>query len=482
MGSMAERLPVFHLVGMPSMRILKQGLICDHSLGDQVYDRFEVISAAACCVSARLTPENAVIELERVIDKALEESRPAYLSFPMDLALMPITNTLIKGSPLGAIKQRTSVSQELGAVIDLVWQRIHSAKSPVVLPTSTLSRYGLVDVFEDFLEATGLPYATTPMDKGLFSEAHPTYLGMYNGIRSSPSLLQSVVEDADILLDFGGVVMPDINTGLWSVRLDLQHIVSLNADWDRAGAKVFTSVSLNAILAGLTSRFQHESVASRWSENRPIQPQPFLPLHAEPEQPTNTSTFYARLQRFLNPSDLLVVDAGTCQLQIKALRLPADVAFESQTLWGSIGWATLAALGCDLGDPNRRVVMVTGDGGHQLTAQDIGVMGFVGSNPVVIVLNNGIYGIEVLISKTGHAYNDLPKCRYCNLPHVMGCEGWWTGRVSTISELEKAFEEINRHSCGAYLEVMIPQEENKPLAHDLIETFHKTTTPEIDKN
>ena len=91
MGSMAERLPVFHLVGTPSQRIVKQGLICHHTLGDQTYDRFEAISAAACCVSARLTPDNAVIELERVIDKALEESRPAYLTLPMDLALMPTT-------------------------------------------------------------------------------------------------------------------------------------------------------------------------------------------------------------------------------------------------------------------------------------------------------------------------------------------------------------------------------------------------------
>ena len=38
MGSMAERLPVFHLVGTPSQRIIKQGLICHHTLGDQVYD------------------------------------------------------------------------------------------------------------------------------------------------------------------------------------------------------------------------------------------------------------------------------------------------------------------------------------------------------------------------------------------------------------------------------------------------------------
>lgn len=45
MGSMAERLPVFHLVGLPSMRIMRQGLICHHSLGDRNYDRFEAISS-----------------------------------------------------------------------------------------------------------------------------------------------------------------------------------------------------------------------------------------------------------------------------------------------------------------------------------------------------------------------------------------------------------------------------------------------------
>ena len=76
MGAMAERVPVFHLVGTPSVRIVRQGLICHHTLGDTRYERFEAISAAAGCVSARLTPENVVVELERVIDKALEDSRP----------------------------------------------------------------------------------------------------------------------------------------------------------------------------------------------------------------------------------------------------------------------------------------------------------------------------------------------------------------------------------------------------------------------
>ena len=478
MGAMAERLPVFHLVGTPSLRIVRQGLICHHTLGDRNYERFEAISAAASCVSARLTPENAVIELERVIDKALEESRPAYLTFPMDLALMPITANPIQGAPIGAINQHDSVPGELEAVLDLLTARIAEAERPVVLPTITLRRYGLVDVFEAFLTASGLTYATTPMDKALLSEDHPAFLGMYNGARSTPAELQAVVEDADLIIDLGGLVTEDLNTGLWSGNVDPNCTVSLYSDWVQAGDLVFTSVSISDVLAGLTSRFQGMSLGTpAWGGRRIVQPQPFLPLSGVGDQPTGSSSFYPRLQRFLRPTDLLVSDTGTCLLQLNAMRLPGGVAMESQTLWSSIGWGTPAALGCALAEPERRVVLVSGDGAHQLTVQEIGVMGFMGIKPVVIVLNNGLYGVEALISETGHAYNDLPPWRYAEIPAALGCSGWWCGRAATVTELEQSLAAINAHDGAAYLEVMIPPEESQPLSEDVIEMMHQTSTP-----
>ena len=478
MGAMAERLPVFHLVGTPSLRIVRQGLICHHTLGDRNYGRFEAISAAASCVNARLTPENAVIELERVIDKALEESRPAYLTFPMDLALMPITGEPIQGSPLGVIDQHDSVAEELEAVLDLLMARITASSNAVVLPTITLKRFGLVQAFEAFLQASGLAYATTPMDKTLLSEEHPAFLGMYNGDRSTPAALRSVVEEADLLIDFGGMVLEDLNTGLWSGSLDPKKIIALHSDWVKAGDQVFTSVSISDVLEGLTQRFQDPSKRLEfWGDRRPVQPAPLLPLTGKAHERTDSAGFYPRLQRFLRPSDLLVSDTGTCLLKLNAIRLPDGVAMESQTLWSSIGWGTPAALGCALADPTRRVILVTGDGAHQLTMQEIGVMGFTGSNTVVIVLNNGLYGVEALISETGHAYNVLPPWRYADLPAALGCEDWWCGRAATVAELDQAFAEINAHEGAAYLEVLIPPEESQPLGDEVIETMHQTSTP-----
>jgi indolepyruvate decarboxylase len=63
------------------------------------------------------------------------------------------------------------------------------------------------------------------------------------------------------------------------------------------------------------------------------------------------------------------------------------------------------------------------------------------------------------------------------MPAALGCKGWWCGRASTVAELEQAFTAINAHNGAAYLEVLIPAAESQPLAEEVIETMHQTTTP-----
>ena len=80
---------------------------------------------------------------------------------------------------------------------------------------------------------------------------------------------------------------------------------------------------------------------------------------------------------------------------------------EAQVLWGSIGWATPAAFGVALADPSRRTILITGEGSHQLTANDIGNMGRFGAKVIVFVLNNSGYLIErALEPNPNWTYND----------------------------------------------------------------------------
>jgi indolepyruvate decarboxylase len=117
--------------------------------------------------------------------------------------------------------------------------------------------------------------------------------------------------------------------------------------------------------------------------------------------------------------------------------------------------------------------MVSGDGAHQLTANEIGVMGRYGINPILIVLNNGIYGVEDVLSERGHVYDDLAGWNYHTLPAAMGCRDWFCTRIETVGDLESALVEARNHSGACYLEVMIPETESQPMSKKIINRIYK---------
>jgi hypothetical protein len=182
----------------------------------------------------------------------------------------------------------------------------------------------------------------------------------------------------------------------------------------------------------------------------------------------------------LAAGDTLVIETGTCMLHANALLLPDGVDAEGQGLWGSIGWATPACLGVAMAKTAGRAVLVTGDGAHQLTLNEIAVMGRYGVKPVIFVLNNGLYGVEDMISERGHAYDDLAPVNYAQLPAAFGCKGWLTGRVGTVAELDRMLDAIDAHDGAAYVEVMIPGAESQPLPDATIDRGYKLRTPKAD--
>lgn len=173
MGSKAHRLPVFHIVGKPSERIQKQGLITHHNLGDTVYDRFESISASATCVWAELTPTNAIDELERVIREALRESMPAYIVISELSGYTPVVGTPIVGKPLAEIKRQLSVEPELEAAVASILLKLTSAQNPVAVITALNARYGIKEKAQQLIAKLNIPTAVAPNDKGILDESTP---------------------------------------------------------------------------------------------------------------------------------------------------------------------------------------------------------------------------------------------------------------------------------------------------------------------
>ncbi len=471
MGSKSQRLPVFFIVGSPSTQIQRQGLVTHHTLGDGIFNQFQSISAAACCVSTNLTPDNVVDEMERVIREALRLSAPAYIILPMDLARMPIMGQPVKGQLLNAVKRTKSDPASLDAAVQFVLNKVNGAKQIVALPSNLIATYGLTNHFVEFLKKSGMSYATSPMSKGVISETHPNYLGLYSGVTSSPPALKSIVEGADLILDLGGLINEDINTGNWTSNLAPDKTIVIGDHFVKMGGTLFSGVTLEDMLIELTQKIR--PVAKLQLDEKPLQ----FPIVGAPSDSTSSANFYPRLQKMLRSGDVLVAETGTCMLFLTPMWLPEGVGFQAQALWGSIGWATPAAEGICMANKSGRTILVTGDGSHQLTANEIGTMGRYGIKPIIFVLNNALYGVEIIVSESGWKYDDIAQWNYSHLPEAMGCSDWFCAKVSTVAELDAAIEKANAHDGASYIEVMIPASESKPVDIALQNHVYKANIP-----
>ena len=93
--------------------------------------------------------------------------------------------------------------------------------------------------------------------------------------------------------------------------------------------------------------------------------------------------------------------------------------FIVQPLWGSIGYTLAAAFGAQTACPNRRVIVLTGDGAAQLTIQELGSMLRDKQRPIILVLNNEGYTVERAIHGPEQRYNDIALWNWTQIPQAL---------------------------------------------------------------
>ena len=99
---------------------------------------------------------------------------------------------------------------------------------------------------------------------------------------------------------------------------------------------------------------------------------------------------------------------------------PSGVTFIGQPLWASIGYTLPATLGAGLAHPDRRAVLLIGDGAAQLTVQELGTFSREGLSPVVVVVNNDGYTVERIIHGRDEPYNDIVSWNWVDIPTALG--------------------------------------------------------------
>jgi indolepyruvate decarboxylase len=368
--------------------------------------------------------------------------QPAYIIVAEDLATRPITGPVVEPYP-----EPKSDADELKAAVDAALAKIEAAKTGCILPAFTVSRFGLQAEVTALVEASGLPFATTAMDKAALSEAHPNYIGGYAGSFSAPNVL-AAVEESDVVINAGGVLFTDISTAAFADNIDPAKMITIGIDYTQVDGRIYSNVRMRDMFVELAAKM------TAFTDVKLQRPTP-LEMVGGAADPITQESLFPLYQQFLKPNDIVVAETGTSSTGAGGLLLPDGAVYHNQTLWGSIGWATGTALGTAVADRSRRTVLITGEGSHQLTANEIGNYGRHGVKPVIFVLHNEGYAVERALEEyPDWVYNDLAPWDYHTLPAALGCKDWFTAKVKTNGELEAAMQKAEAADTASYIEMV----------------------------
>ncbi|MBD2469039.1 alpha-keto acid decarboxylase family protein [Nostoc sp. FACHB-145] len=463
-GAYAEKVPVVAITGSPATKMQSSGALVHHTLGTGDFSLFAQMYEKVTVAQAYLTPENATAEIDRVLRECLLRKLPVYISIPMDVAKHEVTapsNLLIP--PVWQSEPAT-----LAEVVDACVAMLEKAQKPVILADFAVDRYRLQQELRQLLAVTGYPYATMNMGKGLLEETHPQFIGIYNGA-ASKEYVQKRIEEADCVLSIG-TLMTDFNTGKFSAKLDPSRTIEVNGQSVKVKRALYNNVAMRDVLSALSQKLQHrdtktldfqhsiETLDAGFTE--PFQPN---------ETPITQKRFWYRLAHFLKEDDIIVADTGTALFGATVVPLPKGANFVGQVLWGSIGYSVGALLGCAIAAPQRRSILLVGDGSFQIAAQELSTMLHYNLKPIIFLINNDGYTIERDIHGEKMPYNDIQRWNYHKLHEIFGSNSWGI-KLSTESELESALQKVEQNQDQlAFIEVIMSKMDDPEVLSKMLQ-------------
>ncbi|MFK8844964.1 alpha-keto acid decarboxylase family protein [Streptomyces sp. Ac-502] len=432
-GAYAERVPLLHIVVGPTQDTEWAGSLVHHTMADGDFDRFARAHRHVVCADAVLRTDNAVAEIDRVLTTCLRESRPGYLRVPRDVALAPAPPSRPSAIP----EPRRADKDSLAAFRAAARERLAAADTVAVLADFLVDRFRARGELADLLTASSFPHAVLPSGKTVVDESAPDFLGCYGGAMS-PAPVRAAIDDADLLIR-AGVLLTDLTTGKFTHGFDPGRGIDLGITTAKVDGTAFPDVPLAtalAVLTGLVRKHPPAQPPQAWTEQR----KPSVPEQSATGQSATAGKTAATLGRALRPTlrpltqrrlwqavgaavrpgHTVIAEDGTSLFGIVDHRFPRGARFIGQLIWASIGYGLPALLGAQLADPSRRGLLLVGDGGAQLTVQELGTIGRHRLTPVIILVNNDGYTIERATHGPRAAYNDIARWRWSRMPTALG--------------------------------------------------------------
>jgi len=308
-GSYAEHVPTICICGSIPLRSVDRGLGMHHTMADGNFDHFLRAYAPVTAAQARITPRNAVVEIDRLILTAWREKLPVYMELPSDITYLEIE---VPSAPL-VLAEPPSDPERLRSSIDAIAQRLSAATSPAILVDADAARFGVAADLMELARKVQAPVAVINAAKSVIDESFPHYIGIYAGRGSEPGV-REVIESSDCLLAIGYRPI-EVTTGDFTATLPAGTIHARGHAVD-IGDDNYQAVTLKEVLRGVIETVPQVTT-------RPAQPVAALATARESAPATapgaradgsatlTQAAYWQAIQDYLRPGDVIYVDNGT---------------------------------------------------------------------------------------------------------------------------------------------------------------------------
>ncbi len=347
--------------------------------------------------------------------------------------------------------------------VRLAAELIDAAKRPLIMGGHGIILAGAEDIFRRFVERTGIPVVFTLLGLGALSEHHPQALGMMgmHGHRH----VNRALEECDLLVNIGAR-FDDRATGRLNGFCPNAKVVHVDIDPAEIGKNVPADVpvvgdareALRLLLPEVAHKSHREwmtwidghrnRVLEAALADRPAWPEPF--------------TIIRSIAEATDAEAILTTDVG--QHQMWAAQ---HFGFKYGDRWvtsgglGTMGYGVPSAIGAKLGRPDREVWAVVGDGGFQMSSNELATAAQEQLDINIAIINNGYLGMvrqwQDLFHDKNYSEVEISGPDFVKLAEAYGCTGI---RVRTDDEIMPAIQKARSIPGPVVIDFVVDPEAN----------------------
>ena len=444
------------------------GQVASHLLGSDAFQETDIIG-----LSTPVTKWNYQItkasEIPEIFAKAFYVAKsgrpgPVLIDITKDAQFNSFDFSYKKC--LGVRSYKPVPELDLDAVTQAA-ELINNAEKPFIVWGQGVILGRAEQEFKDFVEKSGIPAAWTILGLSALATSHPQNVGMV-GMHGNygPNILTN---ECDLLIAIGmrfdDRVTGDLNT--YAKQAKVIHFEIDPAEVDK-NVKADLPVLGNCkeslkVLLPLVEKKSHPKWMQRFDDLMKIEIKEVIDKDLRPKKEgLSMGEVIVSINKYTKGDAVIVTDVG--QHQMVACRYAEFIRSKSNVTsggLGTMGFALPAALGAKMGAPEREVVAVIGDGGYQMTIQELGTIFQTQAAVKIVVLNNDFLGMvrqwQQLFFDKRYASTEM-----VNPDFVTIAKGYFLDakRVDKRKNLDAAVAEMIASDKPYFLEVCVEKEDN----------------------